>query len=55
MWLDHQTYHLPVLISHALAEQHFSLYEDIKKWLDEWFMAKGEDFHWHVIHKQPER
>ena len=27
---------------------------DVKKWLDEWFAAKGEDFYWR-IHKLPER
>jgi len=27
----------------------------VKKWLDEWFAAKGEDFYWHGIHKLPER
>jgi hypothetical protein len=29
----------------ALAEQCFSSYRDIKKLLDEWFAAKGEDFY----------
>jgi len=27
----------------------------MKKWLDEWFAIKGEDFYWHGIHKLPER
>ena len=27
---------------HALAEQRFGSYEDVKKW----FAAKGEDFYW---------
>jgi len=40
-------------MSHALAEQRFSSYEDVKKWLDEWFAAKGEDFNWRGIHKFP--
>jgi len=31
-------------MGHALAEQRFGSYEDVKKWLDEWFAAKGEDF-----------
>jgi len=47
-------YHLFASMSHALAEQRFGSYEDVKKWLDEWFAAKGEDFYWR-IHKLPER
>jgi len=39
-------------MSHALAEQRFGSYEDVKKWFDEWFATKGEDWH---IHKLPER
>ena len=39
----------------ALAEQLLSLYEDIKKWPDEWFAAKGKGFFWHGIYKLPER
>jgi len=35
-------------MDHALAEQRFGSYEDVKKWLDEWFAAKGEDFYWNV-------
>ena len=31
-------------MGHALAEQCFGLYEDVKKWFDEWFAAKREDF-----------
>ena len=37
-------YHLFASTDHALAEQRFSSYEDMKKWLDEWFAVKGEDF-----------
>jgi len=40
-------------MGHALAEQRFSSYKDVKKWLDEWFAAKGEDFYWRGIHKLP--
>jgi len=42
-------------MDHALAEQRFDSYEDVKKWLDEWFAAKGKDFYWRGIHKLPER
>jgi len=48
-------YHLFALMGHALAEQRFGSYEDVKKWLDEWFAAKGEEFYWRDIHKLPER
>jgi len=39
-------YHLLASMNHALAEQRFGSDEDVKKWLDEWFAAKGEDFYW---------
>ena len=48
-------YHLFASMGHALAEQLFGSYEDVKKWLDEWFAAKGEDFYWRGIHKLSER
>jgi len=48
-------YHLFASMGHALAEQHFGSYEDVKKCLDEWFAAKGEDFYWRGIHKFLER
>ena len=47
-------YHLFASMGHAFAEQHFDTYEDVKKSLDEWFAAKGEDFYWRDIHKLPE-
>ena len=48
-------YHLFASMSHALAEQRFGSYEDVKKWLDEWFAAKAKDFYWRGIRKLPER
>ena len=36
-------YHSFVSMIHALTEQRFGSYEDVKKWLDEWFVAKGQD------------
>ena len=42
-------------MNHALAEQRFRSCEDVKKWVDEWFAAKGEDFYWCAVHKLPER
>ena len=47
-------YHLFSSMGHALAERHFD-YEDIRKWLDEWFALEDEEFFWHSIHKLPER
>ena len=38
-------------MSHANAEQRFGSYEDVKKWLDERFAARGEDFYCRSIHK----
>jgi len=48
-------YDLFASMGHALAEQRFGPYEDVKKWLDQWFAAKGEDFYWRSIHKLIER
>jgi len=48
-------YHLFSSMDHALAERHFDSYEDVRKWLDEWFVSKDEEFFWHGIHKLPER
>jgi len=42
-------------MGHALAEQCFGSSEDVKKWLDEWFAAKGEDFYWRGKNKLPEK
>jgi [histone H3]-lysine36 N-dimethyltransferase SETMAR len=48
-------YHLFSSMGHALAEQHFNSYEEVKKWLDDWFASKDEQFFWRGIHKLPER
>jgi len=48
-------YHLFASMGHALTEQRFGSYEDVKKWLDEWFAAKGEDIYWRGIYKLSER
>ena len=47
--------HLFASMGHALAEQHFGSYEDVKKRLDEWFAGKGEDFYLRGIHNLPEK
>ena len=38
----------------SLAEQRFGSYEDVKKWLEEWFATKTEEFYKRDIHKLPE-
>lgn len=48
-------YHLFSSMAHALAEQHFKSYEDVEKWLSEWFAAKEEKFFWKGIHNLPLR
>ena len=37
-------YHLFSSMGHVLAERHFDSYEDVRKWLDEWFASKDEEF-----------
>ena len=44
-------YHLFSSMGHTLAERHFDSYEDVRKWLDEWFASKDEEFFWCGIHK----
>ena len=47
--------HLFSSMGHALAEQHFVSYEDVRKWLDEWFASKEKEFFWCGLHKLPKR
>ena len=50
-------YYLFASMGHALVERHFDSYEDVhffRKWLDEWFASKDEEF-FVVVHKLPER
>lgn len=48
-------YHLLPSMGHAIAEQHVDFDKNVKKWLDDWFGAKYEQFFWRGIHKLPER
>ena len=48
-------YHLFPPMTHGLAKQHFTNYEDIKKWVDSWISSKNEDFFRAGIRKLPER
>ena len=43
-------YHLFASMGHALAQQRFDSYENVQKWVDEWFIEKKEDFYWRGIH-----
>ena len=48
-------YHLFASLDHALAEQRFPSYENVREWLDNWFDLKAEQFYWSGIHHLPER
>ena len=48
-------YHLFASMGHALTEKRFDSHENAKKWLDDWFVEKDEQFFWRGIHKLPER
>ncbi|QQP49338.1 Transposase [Caligus rogercresseyi] len=48
-------YYLFASMGHAHAEQRLSSYEDVRKWLDDWFASKEQQFFWRGIHKLPER
>lgn len=48
-------YHLFSSMGHALAEQHFNSYDDVRNWLDEWFASKERQFFWQGIHNLPDR
>jgi len=37
-------YHLFASMGHALTQQHFTSYEDVRKWLDDWFGSKEQFF-----------
>ena len=42
-------------MAHALYEQHFTSYEDVKNWLDSWIASKDEEFFKRGIRMLPER
>jgi len=48
-------YYLFASMGHALAEQHFADFEQLKNWVIQWFASKDEQFYWRGIHKLPER
>ncbi|EGI57532.1 Mariner Mos1 transposase [Acromyrmex echinatior] len=52
---DIADYHLFRSLAHDLSEQHFTSYEDIKNWIDNWIASKDEAFFQRVIRMLPER
>ncbi|UYV72022.1 hypothetical protein LAZ67_9001573 [Cordylochernes scorpioides] len=42
-------------MQHGLADQHFSNYDEVKKWIDEWIAAKESAISGDGVHKLPER
>ena len=43
-------YHLFASVGHSLAEQRFANFEEVEKWLVEWFALKEKKFFWNGIH-----
>jgi len=48
-------YHLFASHWDTLAQQRFTSYEDVRKWLDDWFGSKEQQFFWRGIHKLSNR
>ena len=48
-------YYLFASMGHVLSDQHFTSYENVRKWLDNWFALKERQFFWRGIHQLPDR
>ena len=48
-------YYLFASMGHALSDQHFTSYENVRKCLDGWFASKERQFSWRGIHQLPDR
>ncbi|UYV68022.1 hypothetical protein LAZ67_5002836 [Cordylochernes scorpioides] len=48
-------YYLFGSMQHSLADQHFSHYDEVKKWIDKWIAAKEPAFFRNGIRQLPER
>ncbi|KMQ92519.1 transposase [Lasius niger] len=48
-------YHLFQSMQHAFTDTHFSSYEEVQKWVDEWIASKDIAFYRHGIALLPER
>ena len=44
-----------LLMGHALVQQRFTSYEDVRKWLDDWCGSKEQQFFWCGIYKLSNR
>lgn len=48
-------YHVFASMGHALSEQRFANFEEVRKWVNNWFQSKPEEFFRRGIQKLPER
>ena len=48
-------YYLFASMRHALSDQHFTSYENVRKWLDDWLASKERQFFSRGIHQLPDR
>ncbi|UYV79805.1 hypothetical protein LAZ67_18000711 [Cordylochernes scorpioides] len=48
-------YHMFRSMTHGLAEQHYTSYEEAKNWVNVWIASKDEEFFRHGIRMLPER
>ena len=48
-------YYLFASMGQVLSDQHFTSYENVRKWLDDWFASKERQFFWRGIHQLPDR
>ena len=48
-------YYLFASMGHAFSDQHFTSYENVRKWLDDWFASNERQFLWRGIHQLPDR
>ncbi|UYV80105.1 hypothetical protein LAZ67_18001717 [Cordylochernes scorpioides] len=48
-------YHMFRSMTHGLAEQHFTSYEEAKNWVNVWIASKDEEYFRHGIRMLPER
>ena len=48
-------YHLFASMGHSLAEQRFANFEEVEKWLVEWFALEEKQIFWNGIHDLPDR
>ena len=53
--LSPSDYYVFASMGHVLSDQHFISYENVRKWLDDWFASKERQFFWRGIHQLPDR